>query len=60
MAYDRQPLAFLVDLCSFYTAFEVEKVKTVNLIFGLYAICYSFLIIEDKILFKITWQSVLL
>ena len=30
MAYDRQPLAFSVDLCSYYTAFEVEKVRTVN------------------------------
>ena len=37
MAYDRQPLAFLVDLCSYYTAFEVEKVRTVNYIFGLIA-----------------------
>ena len=32
MAYDRQPLAFSVDLCSYYTAFEVEKVRTVNYI----------------------------
>ena len=32
MAYDRQPLAFLVDLYSSYTAFEVEKVRTVNYI----------------------------
>ena len=37
MAYDRQPLAFLVDLCCYYTAFEVEKVRTVNYIFGLIA-----------------------
>ena len=37
MAYDRQTLAFLVDLCSYYTAFEVEKVRTVNSIFGLIA-----------------------
>ena len=37
MAYDRQPLAFLVDLCSYYTAFKVETVKTVNYIFGLIA-----------------------
>ena len=35
MAYDRQPLAFLVDLYNYYTAFEVEKVRTVNYIFGL-------------------------
>ena len=32
MAYDRQPLAFSVDLCSYHTAFEVEKVRTVNYI----------------------------
>ena len=32
MAYDRQPLAFSVDLCSYYTAFEVEKIRTVNYI----------------------------
>ena len=32
MSYHRQPLAFLVDLCSYYTAFEVEKVRTVNYI----------------------------
>ena len=32
MVYDRQSLAFLVDLCSYYTAFEVEKVRTVNYI----------------------------
>ena len=32
MTHDRQPLAFAVDLCSFYTAFEVEKVRTVNYI----------------------------
>ena len=37
MSYHRQPLAFLVDLCSYYTAFEVEKVRTVNYIFGLIA-----------------------
>ena len=37
MAYDIQPLAFLMDLCSYYTAFEVEKVRTVNYIFGLLA-----------------------
>ena len=37
MSYHRQPLAFLVDLCSYYTAFEVEKVRTVNYIFGLVA-----------------------
>ena len=36
-SYHRQPLAFLVDLCSFYTALEVEKVRTVNYIFGLIA-----------------------
>ena len=35
MAYDRQPLVSLVDLCNYYTAFEVEKVRTVNYIFGL-------------------------
>ena len=32
MTHDRQPLAFAVDLCSYYTAFEVEKVRTVNYI----------------------------
>ena len=32
MAYDWQPLAFSVDLWSYYIAFEVEKVKTVNYI----------------------------
>ena len=32
MAYDRQPLAFSVDLCSYYTAFEVEKVRAINYI----------------------------
>ena len=32
MARDRQPLAFSVDLCSYNTAFEVEKVRTVNYI----------------------------
>ena len=37
MSYHRQPLAFLVDLCSYYTAFEAEKVRTVNYIFGLIA-----------------------
>ena len=25
MAYDRQPLAFSVNLCSYYTALQVEK-----------------------------------
>ena len=37
MAFDRQPLAFLVDLYSYYTAFEVEKVRNVSYIFGLIA-----------------------
>ena len=32
MVNDRQPLAFLVYLCSYFTAFEVEKVRTVNYI----------------------------
>ena len=37
MAYDRQPLAFLVDLCSYYTAFEVEKIRIVNYVIDLIA-----------------------
>ena len=37
MAYDRQPLAFLLDLCSCYTAFDVEQIRTVNYVIGLIA-----------------------